>query len=521
MRFKSLSTGFYSIELGLNFCYLFAIKTAFMRQRFEQQLDMRIVPICDVKIPTKSRDELPPTLRALQYIFVTPSINEKIFELLEDKICKGKKKTGRPGMDLWHVLVLAVIRQSLDTNWDRLTHIANYDFMVRNILGVLLEPTEYEFEYQNILDNVSLVDEELLQKLNDIVLEAGMQLIKKKESEALCLKTDSYALETNIHFPTDLNLLWDSSRKILDTVTNLRQYAVIEGWRKIKSIRKTLKSQYRATAHQVFKGKNEAQKKQSLKDYLQQAIMLEKKADNILASTLIISDTKNEQSCALLLVALKQYNDYSKKFTNQIDRRLLKEEEILSSEKIYSIFEPHSEWITKGKANKRVELGHLLMITTNQYQYIVDYKILQGEKDATQIPSLIERITNKYKDEEIASHSFDKGYWSKENLHILQESKIKTPVLPKRGNYTKADKEREGNKAFKKLRNKHSAVESNINMLEHHGLNRCRDKGLKGFKRCVGLSILAYNLHIMGNCLQEKEKQKEAKLRKLVFKKVA
>ena len=161
------------------------------------------------------------------------------------------------------------------------------------------------------------------------------------------------------------------------------------------------------------------------------------------------------------------------------------------------------------------------MITTNQNQYIVDYKILEGEKDATQVASLTERITQKYKDRQIDSHSFDKGYWSKENLSILQGSKIKNPILPKRGNHTKADREREGNKAFKKLRNKHSAVESNINMLEHHGLNRCRDKGINGFKRCVGLSVLAYNLHIMGNSLQAIEKEKEAKKRKLLFKKAA
>lgn len=492
-----------------------------MRQRFEQQLDMRITPICDIKIPTKSRDELPPTLRALQYIFITPAINEKIFELLEEKICKGKKKTGRPGMDLWHVFVLAVIRHVLDTNWDRLTHVANYDALVRNVLGVLPSLTENEFEYQNILDNVSLIDEELLHKVNDIVAEAGQQLLKKKENEALRLKTDSYALETNIHFPTDLNLLWDSSRKMLDTVANLRQYTVIEGWRKIKNIRKALKSQYRATSHLVFKGKSEAQKKQSVKDYLQLAILLQKKCDAILPQELSVLNLKNEQKCILLLVALKQYNDYSKKFADQIERRLIKGEQIPASEKTYSIFEPHSEWISKGKANKRVELGHLLMITTNQNQYIVDYKILEGEKDVSQVESLTERITEKYKDQQIDSHSFDKGYWSKENLSILQNSKIKNPILPKRGNHTKADREREGNKAFKKLRNKHSAVESNINMLEHHGLNRSRDKGMNGFKRCVGLSVLAYNLHIMGNSLQAIEKEKEAKQRKFLFKKAA
>jgi len=69
-----------------------------MRQRFEQQLSLGAIPIKDIKIPTKSRDEMPPTVRALQYIFITPSLNEKIFKLLEENICTNKK---RPGVRVW------------------------------------------------------------------------------------------------------------------------------------------------------------------------------------------------------------------------------------------------------------------------------------------------------------------------------------------------------------------------------------------------------------------------------------
>ena len=83
-----------------------------MRQRFEQQMNLRTVAIADIKFPLKSRDELPPVLKALQYIFVTPELNEKVFLLLEEKIVSGKKKTGRRGMDLWHILVLAVARSA-------------------------------------------------------------------------------------------------------------------------------------------------------------------------------------------------------------------------------------------------------------------------------------------------------------------------------------------------------------------------------------------------------------------------
>ena len=159
-----------------------------MRQRFEQQLSLGTIPICDIKIPTKSRDEMPPTVRALQYIFTTEVLNQKVFKLLEEKICSNKKKTGRKGMDLWHILVLAVVRHATGTNWDRLHMMANYDIMVRNIMGIHCTKfgmEEIEFDYQNILDNVSLIDEGLLYQINTIVVEAGYQLLKKKKTKLL------------------------------------------------------------------------------------------------------------------------------------------------------------------------------------------------------------------------------------------------------------------------------------------------------------------------------------------------
>ena len=158
-----------------------------MRQRFEQQTTIGITAICDVKISTKSRDELPLVLIALQYIFITPSLSEAIFKLLEEKICTGKKKTGRTGMDLWHILVLSVVRHTLGTNWYRLEYISNTDTSVRKILGVHVEKfgiEEMEFNYQTICDNVGLIDEELLNKINIIVATHGQNLLKKKRRRA-------------------------------------------------------------------------------------------------------------------------------------------------------------------------------------------------------------------------------------------------------------------------------------------------------------------------------------------------
>ncbi len=484
-----------------------------MRQRFEQQMNLRTVAIADLKFPLKSRDELPPVLKALQYIFVTPELNEKVFFFLEKKIVGDKKKTGRPGMDLWHILVLAVVRHTLSTNWDRLEDMANYHELIRGVMGVhataFIEDDKMEFGYQTILDNVSLLDENLLAQINELVVEAGHALFKKKETEDLRLKTDSYALETNVHFPTDLNLLWDSSRKCLDVIEKLQKAVHLPGWRKIKSIRKSIKSIFRATSYQVFKGKKEELKKRSVKKYLEQTEALVYRCQIILNHPVEIAVNS---STILSLADLQRYKDYAVKMIDLTRRRLLNGEVIPAEEKIYSIFEPHTEWVTKGKLNKKVELGHLLLITTDQHQFIIDYKVMEGEKDPAQIPSLIQRLQQKFENKKIYSHSFDKGFYSKDNLDALKQSGIQEVIMPKKGKLNKEEKVRESDKKFKQLRYAHSAVESNINMLEHHGLNRCVDKGLNGYKRYVGLSVLAYNLHILGNCLTAKEKQKEAKL---------
>lgn len=149
----------------------------------------------------------------------------------------------------------------------------------------------------------------------------------------------------------------------------------------------------------------------------------------------------------------------------------------------------------------------MLLITTDQYQFIIDTKIMEGEKDVSQVRPLQERLNKNFGHAQIASHSFDKGFWSKDNLDVLRTDTTKQVVLPKRGRHSKEDQERESDKNFKAKRNAHSAVESNINMLEHHGLNRCMDKGLAGYKRGVGLSVLAYNLHILGKGLQAQDRK--------------
>ena len=197
---------------------------------------------------------------------------------------------------------------------------------------------------------------------------------------------------------------------------------------------------------------------------------------------------------------IKQFQQYLTKHIDLIERRLLKGETIPHEEKIFSLFEPHTEWITKAKSRPNVELGHRLLITSNRQGLVVDYKVMESSTDPDEVPSLIKRLTERFGHDSISSHSFDKGFYSATNKQEVSKL-ADTVIMPKKGKLNQSEKEEQASNTFRKLRNAHSAVESDINSLEHHGLDRCPDKGLEHYKNYVGLGILSYNLHQIGNHL--------------------
>ena len=106
-----------------------------MRHHFQAQPDLQIIPIEKIQLPRKSRDELPPILAGLQWIWMHPTLKAEIFALLEAKILAGKKATGRTGMDLWQILVLGV---GLDADYTG-SDLANYHSLLRQMLGIALQ----------------------------------------------------------------------------------------------------------------------------------------------------------------------------------------------------------------------------------------------------------------------------------------------------------------------------------------------------------------------------------------------
>ena len=107
-----------------------------MRKRFEQQIEIGQLLIKDTRISIKFHDPMTELMAALKEIFVNPKYNEQVFAILEDAIITGKKQTGRHGMDLWQLFVLSQVRLCLNIGYNRLHYVANYDKLLRQIMGI-------------------------------------------------------------------------------------------------------------------------------------------------------------------------------------------------------------------------------------------------------------------------------------------------------------------------------------------------------------------------------------------------
>ncbi len=161
-----------------------------MRKRFEQQPFLDYIAIKDIVFDEpRNRDRLAQLYRTLQELFITPEYNEKLFEILEKKIKNGKKDTGRNGMNLWILFILAQTRLCLDIDYDHLLHMANNDYLLRQLMGIetIFHNRKKQFKYQTVVDNVGLLDDETLKEINNIVTTFGNNIFKKKRNGILGL----------------------------------------------------------------------------------------------------------------------------------------------------------------------------------------------------------------------------------------------------------------------------------------------------------------------------------------------
>ena len=322
---------------------------------------------------------------------------------------------------------------------------------------------------------------------------------------------DSFVVETNVHFPVDISQLFDAIRKAIELCATWSYTQGLSQWRQsatniklLKKLHRIVQQHKRSTSKKPEKKDLQDQKiKQAHRDYLD--------AVNVQLQRVVITGAKLGACDPLLLSKLNGYIAHAEVQMGQIHRRVFNEEVIPHEEKVFSIFQPHTEWISKGKAGVPVELGLRVCIIEDQYRFILHHQVMEKVVDSDIAVSIIEETKQRFPN--LRSISYDKGFHSKDNQRDLKVL-LEKVVMPKKGKLSKIDKAHESEPEFRGLRRQHSAVESAINALEVHGLNICLDHGIEGFNRYVALAVLARNIHRYGALLFKQDAKRHRELYK-------
>jgi hypothetical protein len=372
---------------------------------------------------------------------------------------------------------------------------------------------ENRYELQTIKDNISLFTPEILDRINQEVVCAGHQTLKKNTEESLRARCDSFVVETDVHFPTDINLLWDAIRKAIQTSAQLCDAHDLTEWRQSAYLLRTFKKNYRHIQRLKHSTSKDEAKREAKQDqineahrvYIDQAELFVQRAG---ATSRLLKNDYGVPS--IMLAELESYLVHAERQIDQIRRRVLQGETIPHEEKVFSIFQPHTEWISKGKAGVPVELGLRVCVVEDQYRFILHHQVMEKTTDDQIAVSIVKQTQTRFPS--LKAASMDKGFHSPSNQTQLKEM-LELVVLPKKGRLSEADKARESDSEFVRLRCQHSAVESAINALGAHGLDQCPDHGIDGFKRYVSLAIVARNVQRLGAVLREQEKLQEERRR--------
>jgi IS5 family transposase len=178
---------------------------------------------------------------------------------------------GRPGMDLWSVFILAALRLNLNCDYDRVLELANNHHTIREMLGHCGFDVQYKYKLQTIKDNIALLTPDILDQINQLVVKAGHQLFEIEEG-SLAGRCDSFVLETNVHFSTDINLLYDAVQcAIRDTAKCCQEVGLTE-WRQSKyNIRQVKKAYLRLQRIKHSTSKNEEKKQEKAQEIMDDA----------------------------------------------------------------------------------------------------------------------------------------------------------------------------------------------------------------------------------------------------------
>jgi transposase, IS5 family len=435
--------------------------------------------------------------------------NSTIINAIQRDLERGLKRpdTGRNGLTPEQVLRALILKRV--KNWDM------RELRERIADGISLRQfTEFYSQsvpqHQRFNEAFNLLTPETIKAVNDLVVKAAVELGLEDGSK---LRNDTTVVQTNIHHPTDNTLLWDAVRVVTRSAERL--FEAIE--RRIDGFHNRTRAA-RRRMQEIQRMTSNARKSQQTMKY-QALIGL---AEEVMTSARrVLQRTKNVRgktvAAALAIAAhreeIEHYSALGERVIDQARRRVLEGEQVPTGEKIYSIFEPHTDLIKRGKVTTPVEFGHKVFLAESANGLITQYEVLDGNpSDHHHVQPSLERHKEAF-GQVPEVYSSDRGFFSAENVEACEQSGVKVVCIPQRGGQKTAEREAyEKSAAFKQGQRFRAGIEGRISVLfRGRGMKRCLATGRERFELWVGTAVLANNLMTIAALMNKRTRRKKRK----------
>lgn len=409
--------------------------------------------------------------------------NPNIVRAVHADLTKGLEDSGRTGISAERVVRSAILKQWKTYSYRELRERIHDCVSFRWFTRFHSDPIPHFTALQKAIKSIKA---QTWEKINDILVQHAKD---EKLENGKSLRIDTTVVETNIAYPLDARLLWDSIRVLTRIMETCHQVLPELHFAFAKRIRRAKKLCY---AIVMAKGPRTKQRRQKhYKDLIKVANEVYR-----MGSTCCAQLMKCHQIEALFFhQELDHYLTLSAVAIDQCKRRVLKGKKVPSSEKIVSIFEEHTDIIKRGKSQSPTEFGHKVLVTTGKSGLVTQYKTFRGNPSDSGMLSDILAVHHKQYGHAPNNLCGDRRFFSSDNEKLAHRNHVKKVSICKPGYRSKARKQIEKQRWFKKLQRFRAGIEGVISVLMRaYGLKRCLWKGWQSFQSYVGLGIVTFNL---------------------------
>ena len=434
----------------------------------------------------------------------------EMIERVRRDLVRGLKKPGKGRSGLTAPQVLRSLALMRVKNWDyrELRERIADGVTLRQFTEFYCDPVPKHDAFNRGFNRLT---PQTLKAINDMVVQAAVALGLEDGAR---LRVDTTVVETDIHHPTDNTLLWDVVRVVTRLIGRLAKALKL---RRIKGFRDRRRSA-RRRMYEIQRMTTRQRQGRQTATYRELIGIAEEVVANAKAALANTSKLRGKDPVAAVTIdalrdQIAHYCGLGERVINQARRRVLGGEQVPTAEKIYSIFEPHTDLIKRGKVRTPVEFGHKVFLAESAKGLITQYEVLKGNPmDEVHVAPSLKRHHRAFR-RAPELYATDRGFFSEQNVTTCVQGAVNTVCIPQRGgSMTPQRQAYERSAVFKQGQRFRAGIEGRISVLMRgRGMKRCRAEGAERFTLFVGAAVLANNLMIVAALLTNRSSRRRRK----------